>query len=90
MSLRLSIASVLLALLTGCVSVGGTDVLFTPIGVLALHSFKPPEPPRDTVAAAASPSAAEPTADTDRLLVASSPDCTNPAPTTSDPCSSRK
>jgi hypothetical protein len=52
MSLRLSLVSALLVTLTGCVSVGSTDVLFTPIGVVALHSFKPPEPERETVAAA--------------------------------------
>ncbi|HEY7379116.1 MAG TPA: hypothetical protein VH542_10565 [Steroidobacteraceae bacterium] len=42
MRLRLLIASGLLASLAGCVSVGSTDVLLTPIGVVALHSFKPP------------------------------------------------
>ncbi|HKE43239.1 MAG TPA: hypothetical protein VKB41_01755 [Steroidobacteraceae bacterium] len=54
MKLRLLIASGLLALLTGCVSVGGTDVLITPLGVVALHSFKPPQSqpqPDKTVAA---------------------------------------
>lgn len=51
MSMRLSLMSAVLVLLTGCVSVGSTDVLFTPIGVLALHSFKPPEPQREAVAA---------------------------------------
>jgi hypothetical protein len=52
MSLRLSLVSALLVSLTGCVSVGSTDVLFTPIGVVALHSFKLPEPQRETVAVA--------------------------------------
>ena len=58
--MRLLLVSGLLALLTGCVSVGSTHVLFTPIGVLALHSFKRPEARRDTdevdvVAAARNP-----------------------------------
>ena len=43
MRLRLLMASGLLALLAGCVSVGNTGVLVTPVGVVALHSFKPPE-----------------------------------------------
>ena len=47
-------ASGLLALLAGCVSVGSTDVLLTPIGVVGLHSFKPPQqqPARDEAVAA--------------------------------------
>jgi hypothetical protein len=54
MKLRLLMVSGLLALLAGCVSVGSTDVLLTPIGVVGLHSFKPPaqQQPRDEAVAA--------------------------------------
>ena len=77
MSLRLTLASVLLVSLTGCVSVGSTDVLFTPIGVVALHSFKPPEPPRDTVASTTT------AVDPGRLVTASVPHCAGAEPCTS-------
>jgi hypothetical protein len=63
MSLRLSLVSALLVTLTGCVSVGSTDVLFTPIGVVGLHSFKLPEPQRETVAAATTRTPIVPAAD---------------------------
>ncbi len=35
------------AALSGCVSVGGTDALITPIGVAGIHSFKPTDGARD-------------------------------------------
>jgi hypothetical protein len=56
----------LLALLAGCVSVGGTDVLVTPIGVVALHSFKPPQQPQPRDDAVAANRDGRMTADSDR------------------------
>lgn len=53
MKLRLFLAASLLALFSGCVSLGNnTALLITPIGVIGAHSFAPVESPRDTVAAA--------------------------------------
>jgi len=42
MKLRLLIVSCLIAPLTGCVSLGATDLLVTPIAVFGVHSFAPP------------------------------------------------
>ncbi len=88
MSLRLSLVSTVLVLLTGCVSVGSTDVLFTPIGVVALHSFKPPERPQVAAAVLPQPASTSP-ADTGSLVVASNAACTDSARVTAGPCSSR-
>jgi hypothetical protein len=53
MRLRLFLAASLLALLSGCVTIGSnTGLLITPFGVIGAHSFAPPEPQSDTVAAA--------------------------------------
>lgn len=87
MSLRLSLVSAVLVLLTGCVSVGSTDVLFTPIGVVALHSFKPPERPQVAAAALPQPASTSP-ADTGSLVVANAA-CTDSARVTAGPCGSR-
>ena len=58
MRVRLFLAASLLALLSGCVSLGNnTALLFTPIGVIGAHSFAPVESQRDTVAAAQNRSA---------------------------------
>ena len=48
MKLRLFLVASLLALLSGCVSLGNnTGLLFTPFGVIGAHSFAPPQPQRD-------------------------------------------
>ena len=58
MRLRLFFAASLLALLSGCVTLGNqTGLLITPFGVIGAHSFAPPESQRDTVAAAQNPPA---------------------------------
>jgi hypothetical protein len=73
MSLRLTLAALLLVLLAGCVSVGDTDVLFTPIGVVALHSFKPPAPPESPPDVVASTTTLQ---DSGSLVTASAAKCT--------------
>lgn len=42
MKVRLVIASCLVAVLTGCVRLGSTNLLLTPVGVVGVHSFEPP------------------------------------------------
>ncbi len=44
MRLRLMIASCLLATLPGCVRLGATDLLVTPVAIVAVHSFAPSAP----------------------------------------------
>lgn len=38
------IALCLLAMLTGCVRLGSTNLLVTPVGVVGVHSFAPSAP----------------------------------------------
>ena len=45
MKLRMLVMVSLIAVLSGCVSFGQTDMLVTPVGVAGIHSFAPPPSP---------------------------------------------
>ncbi len=63
MRLRPLLACLILPL-AGCVSMGATDALLTPVGIVGVHSFAPPRAsPNDTDSAAPEPTL---TASTDR------------------------
>lgn len=49
MKVRLLIVCCLMAPLAGCVSLGATDLLVTPVGIVGVHSFAPStSPTQDT------------------------------------------